>query len=171
MGFKETISELKKSGEYKKFQKENPDAYLCAGFFVINEGQTEQRQIDFWAKKDKIAAFIFQKDKDGKETVMLKEEEPLKQAAMEKISEKISFDIEDAEKIINKEAEKERMKITKIIAILQISDGKQVWNLTALMPSLFMLRMRIDMHGDIIERTKGSVFDIVRKNDEQKYIG
>jgi len=160
MGFKETLSELKKSSEFKEFRKENPDAYLCAAFFVINE-KIEQRQIHFWLKEAKIATFIFNEDK----TITLKKEEPLKRDIMQKLDEKINFDIEDIQRLIEKEIKKDKqdVQISKIIAILQVLDDKQIWNITSLLSGLSMLRIHINMDGKILEKTKGSVFDIVRK--------
>ena len=171
MTFKETLGELKKSEEFKKFKKKHPDSYLYAAFFVLGS-EIDQKQLDFYIGEDeKVATFNFSKDEHGKEIITEKEGETVVKTKSEKINEDIKIDTEEIKKIAEKEAEKEGMKMEKIIAILQNINGNQLWNLTVIMPSFFMLRLHIDMSGEIIERKKGSLFDIIQKNKDAKYIG
>ncbi|GAF78191.1 unnamed protein product [marine sediment metagenome] len=43
------LEKLHASENFKNFIKENPDAYLCSGFFVIDkEGKDNKQHFDFW---------------------------------------------------------------------------------------------------------------------------
>jgi len=164
MGFKELFSKIKDAEEFKKFKKDNPDAFLYAAFFVISD-KIEQKQLDFYKGNGKVETFIFNEDEKGKEILTVKTEDAVKQADISPIDEKIKIDIDKIEEIAKNEAEKEGLAVNKIIAILQNNNGNQIWNLTVLLPNMYMLRMHIDMDGNVIERKKGTVFDIVQKKD------
>jgi len=167
MGFKEVLSKVKKSDDYKKFESEHSEAFLYAGFFVINElGQTEQQQLDFYRGHGKVRTFILGADEKGNEILTAKDEEVAKNNDVAPLDQEVSLELEEVKEIAKKECAKEGMPINKIIAILQKLNGEQVWNLTILLPSLFMLRLHISMDGKVIERKKGTVFDLMQKKDK-----
>lgn len=171
MGFKEVLAKVKKSEEFKKFEKEHSEAFLYAGFFIINElNQPEQRQLDFYMGHGKVMTFSVTNDEKGNEIIVLKEEIVAKETDVAPLDPIVSIDLEEVHEIVKKECGKEGMSVNKIIAILQKLNGNQIWNVTALLPSLFMLRMIIGMDGKIIEKKSGSVFDIMQKKDKNSSV-
>ena len=172
MGFKEVLSKVKKSEDFRNFEKEHSEAFLYAGFFVINEAdQLEQQQLDFYMGHGKVKTFMLVADEKGNEAVMMKEEEVAKDTDISPLDKTIAIDLDEAREIIKKECKKEGMQVSKIIAILQKLQGEQIWNVTVLLPSLFMLRLHINMNGQVIERKKGTVFDVMKKKSENKQVG
>ena len=171
MGFKEVLVKVKKSEEFRKFEKEHSEAFLYAGFFVINElNQFEQRQLDFYTGHGKVMTFAVTQDEKGNESIVMKEEVTAKDTDVAPLDHSVGIDLEQVQEIIKKECEKEGMPVNKIIAILQKLNGNQVWNVTTLLPSLFMLRITIGMNGKILERKNGSVFDIMQKKSENQSV-
>ena len=171
MGFKEVLAKIKESKEFKEFEKEHSEAFLYAGFFIINElNQPEQRQLDFYMGHGKVMTFSVTNDEQGNEIIVLKEEIVAKETDVAPLDHVVNIDLEEVHGIVKKECEKEGMSVNKIIAILQKLNGNQIWNITALLPSLFMLRMIVGMDGNITERKSGSVFDIMQKKDKNSSI-
>jgi hypothetical protein len=98
--------------------------------------------------------------------VALKMEETADKKKILEIDEKIKIDLNDVQKIAEKEIEKNKIasKLNKIIAILQMHDEKQIWNVTCIFSSLAMLRLHIDaFSGKILKSEKASMFDFVQK--------
>ncbi len=50
MNFQFYLEKLENSDVFKNFKKQNPDAYLCSGFFVIDKqaGKNNQQHLDFF---------------------------------------------------------------------------------------------------------------------------
>ena len=160
MNFKEALEKLEKSSEFLKFRKENPKAYLCAGFFVLDfESNQDTQQIDFQCE-EKIAAFSVAKE------ISIKMEETADKKKVPSIKPEIKIDVDEMQKIAGREIEKNKIstKLNKIIAILQMHDEKQIWNLTCIFASLVMLRLHIDaFSGNVLRADKSSLFDFVQK--------
>ena len=54
MNFQFYSEKLNSSDNFKIFMKENPDAFLCSGFFVIDRQGTDNKQhFDFFVPKNK----------------------------------------------------------------------------------------------------------------------
>lgn len=61
------FEKLKNSKEYVEFMKENPDSYLCSGFFVIdleNKETGNQYHFDFYSPEKK-GTFSFELEHEG----------------------------------------------------------------------------------------------------------
>ena len=76
------IEKLGNSEEYKKFKKENKDAFLCSGFFVIdveNNGVESKASLDFFSPKTK-KMFGFQLNNEIKpvQLEMFKDSSPVR---------------------------------------------------------------------------------------------
>jgi len=57
MNLKFYLEKLYASENYKKFIKENPDAFLCSGFFTIDKvGEDNQQHFDFYISSPKLPA-------------------------------------------------------------------------------------------------------------------
>lgn len=164
MNFSSTLEQIEDSKEFKEFKKKNEDAYLCAGFFVLDfEQKTFQQQLDYSLKSGKIFTFSLDENK-----VQVKEAETIegKQQKLPELSKEVKVDLEEAGKIVKKEMEKEGIqnRINKIIAILQKHEEKQIWNLTCMMEGFSILQVHINTETrDILKFEKRSLFEFVKR--------
>ena len=160
MSFKQAFAKLKESKEFKSFKKKNPDAYLCAGFFVVEyDSNRSLEQLDYQTR-DGIVTFTIDMHIEEKEA------EQIEQKRLEKISEQIKIDLEEVEKLIKEQLSKlkDSSKVNKLIAVLQSFKGKDIWNITAILESMHLLRMHIDAQtGKILKTEKASMFDFIKK--------
>ena len=88
MSFKQVISKIKESQEFKTFKEKHKDAFLFSAFFTLNpELALETKQVDFYIKeKGKVETFMIDdedkikhkmdefKTKTGKDVVRLNED-------------------------------------------------------------------------------------------------
>jgi len=164
MNFSSTFKAIESSKEFKEFIEKNKDAYLCAGFFVLDyEKGINQQQLDYSLKDGKI--FTFSLDKNG---IAVKEAETIegKQSKLPELSKEIKIDLERVQEIVEKEMEKQVIdnKINKIIAILQKHEDKQIWNLSCMLEGFGILQVHIDASsGEILKFEKRSLFDFIKK--------
>jgi frataxin-like iron-binding protein CyaY len=169
MSFQELVKKVESSNEFCKFKKENKKAILYSGFFTIRQAFgnliLESEQLDYWLGQDDVATFFIEENKIKNKIDKLEK----KDKKFNELDRKIKIDVEDIEKIILKELEKENLEIkdvSKIIIILQKPE-KQIWNITCII-GLQMLRMHIDIHGKILEKKKGSLFDMMKIEEGKK---
>ena len=161
MSVKFYLEKLFSSEEFKKFMKENPDAYLCSGFFIIDKEKDENKiHFDYFSfEKNKI--FSFQLD-EGIKIVPI---EKLDEKNPKKISNEFEFEFEDIENLIVREMEKHNVesKIQKIILSLQEINGKNHLLGTVFISMLGLLKIDIDLSNEkIVEFEKKSFFDIMK---------
>lgn len=162
--FLSTIEEIEKSQAFANFKKKHPDAYFCAGFFVLNyESQEEQiqKQLDYSLKDGKIFTFILDKE------ITIKEAETIegKQQKLPELNKEVKVDLDDVEKILQEELNQKKLKKPlKVIAILQQHEKKEIWNLNCVLPGMEILRVHIDSEsGNIIKFEKKNMFDFIKK--------
>ncbi len=160
------LEKLKSSEEFKNFKKENPSAYLCSGFFVIdieNKEPKNQYHLDFFVPENK-KTFCFELE-EGIKLVPLERYEQV----LEKVSLNYGFDFEEIEKIISREMEFKKInnKIQKIIFSLQNVKGKDMLLGTIFVSGFGMVKANIDLKEKIVtDFEKKSFFDmmnIIRK--------
>lgn len=160
MNFKEALSRLKESSEFKSFKKEHKNAYLCAGFFVRDyESGNDVVQLDFQCGKD-IAAFNIG------DKISVKIEKPMKEEKVPEMKGAVKIDLNEVESIIKKELEKQKMgkSIKKIIAILQIHEKRVIWNVTNILETFAILSIHIDaLSGNVLKSEKANLFDFFKK--------
>jgi len=160
MKFEHYLKELEKSSEFKKFKKENPKAYLGAGFFVIDlEGGKNTHQLDFVLPDNKIATFILD---DG---VKMKISEQALKKDLKEVKQKVNTDIDALHGIAEDEMKNQTVteNIRKIIAILHMMDDKLVWNLQCILGGLGILQVHIDdSDKSILKFEKHSLMELVR---------
>ena len=180
MRFASTLEEIESSKAFHNFKEKNPDAWLCAGFFVIDiesEGKGNQRQLDYCLSNGKIFTFIL----SGSGSIQMKEAETLgtetpkedniktnkeeTKEKLQKINPEIKVDLDDIGEIVKEKLMLETgKKINKIIAILQKHHDKQIWNLTCMLPGLELLQVQADTeNGDILKFEKRNIFEFVKK--------
>ena len=156
------LEKLHSSEIFKKFMKDDPEAYLCSGFFTIDkEGKDNKRHFDFYVPGTK-QIFSF-KVEGGVEISPI-------ELVIEKIPEKLEinfdFDLEEIEKMIEDEMKKQEIKskIQKTIFSLQNLKGKPFLIGTIFISMFGLLNVQIDLSEmKIIEFEKKSLFDMVKR--------
>lgn len=161
------VEKLNISGKYKEFQKKYPDAFMIAGFFVLDlESGQNIHQIDYYVpSQKKIAAFTLDKGVDFQ----------LLQALTEKVPEQLdmqtNIDLDALEGILDDEMKNRGMteEVKKIIAVLQNIDGKKIWNLNCVLSGMEILKAHVeDSSKTVLKMEKVSMMDLIKKvNPEQ----
>ncbi len=155
------LEKLHDSEEYKDFMLENPDAYLCSGFFIMDfEKADHQRHLDFYAPTlKKVLSF---KLENGIEKVPI---DTFDDRTPKKLFIDYDFDLDDIEEIIRKRMveEKVKSKIQKILLSLQNTEGKDLLTATVFVSGLGMLKINIDpVSKKVIDFDRKSFFDILK---------
>lgn len=156
------LEKLHSSDVFKKFMKENPEAYMCSGFFTMDkEGKDNKRHFDFYIPETK-KMFSF-KMEDGVEMVPI-------DIILEKVPEKLDIDFdfqfEEIEKMLEDEMKKQEIKskIQKTILSLQDLKGKPFLVGTIFISMLGLLKVQIDISDmKIVEFEKKSLFDMIKR--------
>lgn len=156
------LEKLHSSDVFKKFMKENPEAYLCSGFFTMDkEGKDNKRHFDFYIPKTK-KMFSF-KLEDGVEMMPI-------DIVLGKIPEKLDigfdFEFEEIEKMLEDKMKEENInsKMQKIILSLQDLKGKPFLVGTIFISMLGLLKIQIDISDmKIVEFEKKSLFDMMKR--------
>ncbi|MBI5804281.1 hypothetical protein HY450_03490 [Candidatus Pacearchaeota archaeon] len=162
MKIKPYIEKLEKSKEFKKLKTKNPDAFMVAGFFVMDlETGNNVHQIDYYVpEQKKFAAFTL----DG--NVSLQLVDALKDNVPEKLEGKINIDLDILKDILLDEMHNRGISedIRKIIAIVQNVKGKKVWNLNCVLTGMGILKSHIDDESKtVLKIEKNSLADIMKK--------
>jgi len=155
------LEKLHNSEEYHDFMLENPDAYMCSGFFVMDfEKADHQRHIDVYAPTlKKIVSF---KLENGIERIPI---ETFDERTPKKLSIDYDFDLDEIEKLIREKMIKEKVKsrIQKILLSLQHLEGKDLLTATVFISGLGMLKVNINpISKKIIDFDKKSFFDMMK---------
>jgi len=153
------VEKMNSSEVFKNFMKDNPSAYACSGFFIIDKTGKEgdKQHFDFWIP--------------GSEKLMSFQLEDMQLVPLEnygKVPEKISLeqdvDFEDVEKIIVEKMVSEGMKekIQKLLFSLQSKEGKNFLIATVFVPKLGLITATIDLEKmEIDEFEKKSFMDMI----------
>ncbi len=162
MNFQFYVEKLHDSEIFKGFMKENPGAYFCSGFFIIDKTGKEgnKQHLDYYAP-------------GAKKMFSFKMESPIEKVPIEtfegKIPEKVSidydFDFQEIEKKINEEVEKKgiKTKIQKILLSLQKLDEGVFLVGTVFISALGMIKINISLPDKkIVEFEKKSFFDMLK---------
>jgi len=164
MGFKAEYLRLIDSNEFKKWEKENKNCYLTSFSSMYD---SFSNKIEFWtigfydSKKDGMISFLMQ------DKITLEKFDEIAKTPGTKVDElkidKIKIDFEGAlEKVkeIKKEFYKNRM-LTKAFVVLQVFEGKQVWNISFLTGSFQLINFKINSeNGDLVSHELMSFTDI-----------
>ncbi len=171
------MEKLKNSEEFGKFIKENKNAYLCSGFFVIDleKGNSSKYHLDFFVPQTgKI--FCFELENKNLQQVLNSSSNPTEvegiklvplernEQVLEKISMKNDFDFDEIEKIILKEMEAKKIKnkMQKMIFSLQNLNGRDFLVGTIFVSGFGMIKANIDLEEKkIIDFEKKSFFDML----------
>ena len=165
MTFKQTFETIQNSEIFKEFKKKNPKAELVAGIFVIDFLNKEDKKSLDYKKGEEIFTFNI----NEKNEIEIKEDKLIndpKLPKLTKIKPKVKIEIDELKSIAGTKALAERIsaKFQKIIAVLQMYEKKQVWNLTCMLEGLIILQIIIDSEtGRIIKFERKSMMDFIRK--------
>lgn len=162
MKIKPYITKLGVSNEYKQFSKKHKDAFLTAGFFILDlETKKNIHQIDYYVPNEKkIAAFTL----DG--GVKLQMLDTMNSKAPEKLDIRTNIDLDALPGILEDEMKNRNIteEIKKIIAIIQNIDGKRVWNLSCILSGMGLLRSHVDDDSKtVLKMEKSNMMDIMKK--------
>lgn len=153
------LEKLHSSDEFKEFKKENPKAYLCSSFIMIDrEKNTNEIHFDFFILEKNVVGFRVDEEIIKLPLQSFDENPP------EKISEEINFDFKKIENLILEKMEKENIKskIQKIILSLQNVKGETFLLGTVFVSMLGLLKINISLpEMKITEFEKKSIFDIM----------
>jgi hypothetical protein len=166
------IKRVKESKQFKELMEEDPKAYLCSLFFLMdfNEKRSET-QVDFYSPKHKnIISFKVGK---GVERIPLgKKAETIshKKFIPKQLDENIKTDVDEIKQILVDEMRNRDMayEIEKIIAFLNIADDRVMWNCTGFLKGLGLLQAHVeDSSSSVLFMEKKSFFDMIRFTGKQ----
>jgi hypothetical protein len=158
------VEKLESSSEYKEFKEKYPDAFMVAGFFILDlEAGQNVHQIDFYVpSQKKVAAFSL----DG-EKIELKLLDMMNVKKIpEKLDLKTNVDLDALKGILMDEMHNRGMSedIKKIIAVLQNLKGKKIWNLNCILTGMEILKSHVeDDSKSVLKIEKISLLDIMKK--------
>ncbi len=143
------FKELKERECYNEFMTKYPEAFFCAGFFIISE-EGDKANLDFFIPKErKMASFEYPFSNFKIHEDEIKEAKPLDNL------EGLKIDVGGLKGFVETETGK---KFPKIIAVLQ----NGIWNLTCL-NGLDMSRIKIDAYsGEFKKKDEGNLMDMIR---------
>ncbi len=169
MSFKKLKEKIESSKEFKDFKKENPKALLYSAFFMLRQACgnliIETQQLDYWLNHEKVATFFF--DENQKIQKKVDQVEPVKEGEKReilKLDDEIKVDVDNLQKIIKKELDKNKVgieEVSKVIAILQKIKDRQVWNITCI-SGLSLYRIHVDEDGKVLENKKESILSMMK---------
>jgi hypothetical protein len=156
------VDRLNESKEYKSFHKQFSDAFVAAGFFILDfEEGKNIHQIDYYVpSKKKIAAFTLDAQVTYQLLDMLSDKVP------EKLEIKTKVDLDQLKGILQDEMKNRNIteEIKKIIAVLQEINGKKIWNLNCILSGMGILNAHVeDESRSVLKMEKKSFMDVMKK--------
>lgn len=156
------IEKLSTSSEFKQFQKKYSDAFLVAGFFVLDfETGQNMHQIDYYIPSSKkVAAFTLD------EEVMLQLMNTINEKVPEKLDINTKIDLDALKGILEDEMKNRNIteEVRKIIAVIQTIEGKKVWILNCILSGMEILKAHIeDESKTVLKMEKASILDYIKK--------
>ena len=163
MKIKPYITKLSSSKEYKQFAKKYEDAFMIAGFFILDlETNNNLHQIDYYVPKEKkIAAFTVDKGVTMQMLDMINNK-----LVPEKMDMQTKIDLDALPGILEDEMKNRSIteEIKKIIAIVQTIDGKKIWNLNCVLSGMGILKAHVDDESQtVLKMEKSSIMDYIKK--------
>ncbi len=160
------VEKMNSSDVFKNFMKENPNAYACSGFFIIDKTGKEinKQHFDFWIpESEKLMSFQL----EDMQLVPLENYGKI----LDKLSLEQDVDFDEVEKLIVERMAKESLKdkIQKMLFSLQMKDGKNFLIVTVFVPKLGLITATIDLEKmEIDEFEKKSFMDMINVFKKKK---
>lgn len=172
MNFQFYLEKLLDSEEFQKFKKENPNAYLCSGFFSIDkekglEGDNQQH-LDYYIPDTKEMFSFKLRNGDNVEKLSIENFNNLEKNKREipgKINDEQDFDFNYIEKLVEGKMfdEKINKRILKFLFSMQNKEGKDYLIGTVFISGLGLLKCTIDIQEKkVLEFEKKSFFDMMK---------
>jgi hypothetical protein len=165
MNFKSTYQTITQSQAFKNFKQEHPSAELVAGFFILDFLTDENQKALDYKDGEKIYTFSLNKEDE----ITLRQDKLIESSEhpqLQKISSEITLDLEEIPSIAENQATQNNIKTKfhKIIAVLQIHNNQQIWNLTCMLDGLTILNILIDANTkQVIKFDKKNIMDFIKK--------
>lgn len=156
------VRKLESTSVFKQFEKKYPNAYIVAGFFIIDlESGNNVHQIDYYLPNEhKVAAFTLEPE------VTMQVLELINEKKMEKLDLSMNVDLDALQGILDDEMKNRGFSedIRKIIAILHKVDGKKIWELNCVLSGMNILRSHVDDESQtVLKMEKASMLDYVKR--------
>ena len=156
------VEKLNNSSQYTSFSKEHKDAFMVAGFFVLDfEAGQNLHQIDYYVPSEKkVAAFTLDHGVTMQMLGMLNNQMP------EMLDLKTRTDLDALKGILQDEMKNRSIteEVKKIIAVIQSIQGKKIWSVNCVLSGMSILRASIeDDTQTILKMEKSSLFDYIKK--------
>ena len=156
------LEKLSLSKEYKKFRDKYTDAFLVAGFFVLDfETGQNMHQIDYYIPSEKkVAAFTLD------EAVSIQIMETINEKTPEKLDVRTNTDLDELKGILEDEMKNRSMteEIKKIIAVIQNIEGKKIWILNCVLSGMEILKSHVDDESKtVLKMERASILDLIKK--------
>lgn len=161
------VEKLNASEQYKEFHNKNHDAFLVAGFFVLDfETGMNVHQIDYYIpSQKKVAAFTLDSE------VQVQILETAGEKTPERLDMKTNIDLDGIKGILEDEMKNRNItsEIKKVIAIIQNIEGKKVWSLNCILSGMEILKAHVDDESrTVLKMEKASVLDYIKKMPPQQ---
>lgn len=155
------IEKLNSSKEYKAFTEKHNDAFMVAGFFILDlETGQNLHQIDYYIPSEKkVAAFTLDK------AITLQLMQYANKKVPTELDIKTRIDLEALEGILQDEMKNRGMseEIKKIIAVVQNVEGKKTWILNCVLSGMEILKAHVeDKSKTVLKMEKISMSDIIK---------
>jgi hypothetical protein len=161
MNFQFYLEKLFVSENFQEFKKENPDAYPCSGFFMIDfEKSDNQFHFDYFIPSTK-RMFSFKLESEIEKVPV----DIIDKRIPEKLSMNYSFDFDDVVKLIEEKMQQENVKskIQKVLLSLQKLDKGDFLLGTVFISALGILKVKINISEmKIISFEKKSFLDMMK---------
>lgn len=156
------VHKLEGSQSYKQFQGQYKDAFLTAGFFVIDfETGKNVHQIDYFVpSKKKFAAFTL----DNK--VVMQLFDMMDKRTPEPLDIAVNIDLDALKGILQDELKNRNItsSIKKMIAVIQNIKGKKIWNVNCILSGMEIIKAHIEDDSQTVLRLdKSSLFDYIQR--------
>ncbi|MFH1823174.1 MAG: hypothetical protein ABH817_00445 [archaeon] len=156
MTFNQLVKDIENSKEFKEYKGKK---VLYSAFFTLRKAQSkiieDFGQLNYWTGGKNCVVFSALNNIEFKEDTI--EEKKVKEFT--DLKKDIKFDIDKLIELLDKKLKGE---VSKILVVLQKINQKQVWNITAILTTLEMYRIKIDMDGKILEDKKQDITDMIR---------
>lgn len=162
---KTSIKKLNEFKEFEDYKKENPDAYFTAGFVMMDENDKGKWQIDFYSpKKHKITSFVIDKKVQvmPSEQIFQKEVKKIEKLDIDKVKVTLNVAFDKINEILQKKFPHEVP--SKKIVIIQMLDGKEIWNISYITTTFNLINVKIDAkNGKVLEAKLDTLLDLRKK--------
>jgi len=156
--FREALTRLEKSEEFKEWQKKHQDEALAHFFtFVTGENKHSPWDIGFYhAEEDKLTVFSMKEIIEVRPSLEVFKKEGEMQGLDLK---KVKLTLKEGEQKLAEYLNEEKFggKILHGMAILQNLDGRNIWNISKFSSTLLVFNVKVDAeNGEVISKEKES---------------